>query len=188
MNTKKNILLLLLIPFVFSCEKEAKKFEVAEPVTYYLSDQGLLRKTPGPAGEWQYISYYIYPTSPTNSVSWSTYLDRNIVRGQFGCDLLFWAPSECQVRIDFILKEGDQETEVLATTNMTIPYINDQTAIELNKNAEADPILGTNLKSGKNDYLVLRITHISGTDPVEILCDGAVGYMGCTHITVFHDK
>ena len=187
MKTKKFILFLLLIPFVFSCEEESKKFEVAEPVTYYLSDEGLLKNTPGPVGDWQYISYYIYPTAPTTNVSWSTYLDRNIVRNQFGCDLLFWAPSECQVRIDVILKEGEKET-ILTTFNMTVPYIDDQTAIEYKKDAEADPILGTNPKGGKNDYLVLRITHISGTDPVEVLCDGAIGKIGCTHVTVFHDK
>lgn len=187
MKLKRLFLLLLLTPILFSCEEESEKFKVAEPVTYYLSDEGLLRKTPGPVGAWQYISYYIYPTAPSNSCSWSTYLDRNIVKGQFGCDLIFWAPSECQVRIDIILKEGDQET-VLATYDMTVPYINDQTGIQYKKDAEADPMLGTNPKAGKNDYLMLRITHISGTDPVEILCDGAVGYMGCTHITVFHDK
>jgi len=187
MRIRRLILLLLLIPLLFSCQKEPEEFKVAEPVTYYLSDEGYLRKTPGPAGDWQYISYNIYPTTPTTSCSWSTYLDKNIVRGQYGCDLIFWAPSECQVRIDIILKEGTKET-VLATTNMTISYINDQTAIELKKDAEADPILGTNPKGGKNDYLILRITHISGTDPVEILCDGAVGFMGCTHVTVFHDK
>ena len=180
-------LLLLFIFVLFSCEEESKKFEVAEPVTYYLSDEGLLKKTPGPAGEWQYISYYIYPTSPINTVSWSTYLDRNIVRGQFGCDLIFWAPSECKVRIDIILKEGDEET-VLATYDMTVTYISDETGIELKRDAEANPLLGTNPKEGKNDYLLLRFTHISGTDPIEILCDGALGYLGCTYLTVFHDK
>jgi hypothetical protein len=187
MKTKGLFLLLLLIPFLFSCEEKSEEFKVAEPVTYYLSDAGLLKKTPGPHGDWQIIIHYIYPTGPNNSVSWSTYLDRNIVRGQFGCDLVFWAQTECQIRIDIILKEGTQET-VLATYDLTVRYIDDETAIGFKNDAEANPWVGINPKGGKNDYLVLRFTHISGTDPVEIYCEGAVGYFGCTHLTVFHDK
>jgi len=186
MKNPRLFLILLLIPFILSCEK-ADEFKVAEPVTYYLSDQGLLRSTPGPVGAWYYIYNSIYPDGQPTSKSWSTYLDRNIVKGQFGCDLLFWAASECQVRIDIILKDGDQES-VLATYDMTVPFINDSTGIQYKKDAEANPLLGTNPKDGKNDYLMLRITHISGADPVQIFNDGAIGWWGCTHITVFHDK
>ena len=180
-------MLLLLIPFISSCKDEPEEFKVAEPVTYYLRNEAALSMTPGPGGGWQYVTNYIYPNPSTNACSWSVYLDRNIVKGEFGCNLIFWAATQCQVRIDIILKEGSQET-VLATHDLTVNYINDNTAIQYSKDAETSPIQGTNPKAGKNNYLLLKITHISGTDPVEILYDGAIGTIGCTTVTVFHDQ
>lgn len=186
MKLKRLYLILFLIPFLFSCEK-ADEFKVAEPVTYYLCYEEQLNLTPGPGGAWQYITNYVYPTPPVQSTSWSVYLDKNIVKGEFGCDLIFWAATECQVRVEFILNDDGQET-VLLSKDLTISYIDDYTAIRYNKKAETDPMIGSNPKAGKNSYLVLKITHISGTDPVEILYDGATETIGCTTITVFHDK
>ena len=186
MRQRNLFFLLLFIPVIFSCSKEADDFKVAEPITYYLCDEAELSLTPGPGGGWQYITNYIYPNNP-NSCSWSIYLNKNIVKGEFGCNLIFWAATTCQVRIEIILKLGDIET-VLATKDLTVNYIDDYTAIQYNKEAETDPIIGSNPKDGKNHYLMLRITHISGTDPVEILYDGATGTIGNSSITVFHDK
>jgi hypothetical protein len=186
MKQKKLYLILFLIPFFFSCDK-ADDFKVAEPVTYYLCDEAELSLLPGPGGGWNYITNYIYPTPPTNSCSWSVYLNKNIVKGEYGCNLIFWAASECQVRMEFILNDDGQES-VLLSKDLTITYISESMAIQYNHDAETNPISGTNPKKGKNIYLVLRITHISGTDPVEILYDGATGTIGCTSITVFHDK
>ena len=76
----------------------------------------------------------------------------------------------------------------MASKDLTIQYISETGASQYLKEAETDPIIGSNPKAGKNIYLELRITHISGTDPVKILYDGASGTIGCTSITVFHDK
>ena len=183
----KLLLLLLLFPFIFSCEKESEDFKVAEPVTYYVCDDTQLSLTPGPAGGWQYITNYVYPNPPVNSCSWRVYLNKNITKGEFGCDLIFWAATDCQVRMEFILDNDGQET-VLLSKDLDVNYISDTMAIQYHKDAETDPIIGSNPAAGKNLYLILRLTHISGTDPVEILYDGALGTIGCTSITVFHDK
>ena len=184
---KKAFLLLLLIPFIFSCEKESEEFTVAEPVTYYLCNETQLSLTPGPGGGWQHISNYIYPNPPLNSCSWSVYLDKNITKGEFGCNLIFWAATDCKVRMELILDDDGQET-VLVSKDLDINYISDTMAIQYSNDAETNPMIGSNPKAGKNLYLILRLTHISGTDPVEILYDGAIGNIGCTSITVFHDK
>ncbi len=180
--------LFLLIPLVLSCEKdESEEFKVAEPVTYYLRHEGKLSQTPGSSGEWNYIANYIYPGNQLNSVSWDIYLERNIVKGIVGCDLTFYTDSDCEVRLDLILKDGSDET-LIVTENVEIPHINETTACQIKQDPAQSPLEGTNPMSGRNKYLILKISHISGTDPVQILFDGAPGYMGCSTITVFHDK
>jgi hypothetical protein len=174
------------MPMIFSCEKESE-FKVAEPVMYYLCDEAELSQTTGPGGAWQYITNYIYPTSPVNTCEWSVYLNKNIVKGEFGCNLIFWSATNTALRVEFILKDGDNET-VLLSKDLTVNYIDNYTAVQYNNDAETNPLTGINPKDGKNQYLIIRMTHISGTDPIEILYDGAQGTIGCTSITVFHDK
>ncbi|MDZ7739208.1 MAG: hypothetical protein U5K32_09130 [Bacteroidales bacterium] len=188
MRIKDLILLLLLIPLAYSCEKDdSDEFKVAEPVTYYLRHGEELSQTPGTSDDWIYITNYIYPGSQLNSVSWDVYLEKNIVKGYVGCDLTFYTDSDCEVRLDFILKDGSDET-VMVTKDVTIPHINDSTGVQIKRDPALSPLDGVNPMSGRNKYLIFRVTHISGSDPVEILFDGAPGYMGCSSITVFHDK
>lgn len=185
---KRAFLLLLLIPFIFSCEKESEEFKVAEPATYYLRNDTQLSLTTGPEGGWQYITNFIYSNPPSlNSCSWSVYLDKNIVKGEFGCNLIFWAETDCKVRMELILDDDGQET-VLVSKDIDVNYISDTTAIQYKKDAKTNPMIGSNPKAGKNLFLILRLTYISGTNPVEIFYDGAIGNIGCTSITVFHDR
>ena len=186
MKLKKIFLILLFLPFIFSCDK-AEDFKVAEPITYYLCYEPELSLITGPGGGWQYITNYIYPDAPLNTNSWSVYLDKNVVKGEFGCNLIFWAASECQVKFEILLEKDDQET-VLYTKNLTIHYHDEYTAAQFFNDAEVNPLAGTNPKSGKNKYLIIRLTHIAGSVPVEIIYDGATGTIGNSSITVFHDK
>ncbi|MFO7850831.1 MAG: hypothetical protein R6U58_07885 [Bacteroidales bacterium] len=188
MGIKNLFLLLFLIPLVYSCKKDdSEEFTVAEPVDYYLRHEEKLSQTPGTSDDWIYISNYIYPGNQLNSISWDVYLEKNIVKGYVGCDLIFYTDSDCEVRLDFLLKDGSDET-IIVTKDVEVPYINDSTAFQYNKDPGLSPLEGTNPMSGRNKYLILRITHISGSDPVKILFDAAPGYMGCSFITVFHDK
>ena len=184
-NHRGLVLFILLIPFITSCEKEPDDFSNSEPVTYYLSYQEALSQSALPDGGWLYISNYIYPSGVT-SCEWSVHLTHNISRGEFGYDLLFWSATQTMVRIDFILKEGTQET-VLASKDLSIQYISDQTAIHHHVELETNPLTGTNPESGKDGELIFRITHISGTDSVEVLFDANTGMMGCTFIAVYED-
>jgi hypothetical protein len=188
MRIKNLFLLLFLIPLLFSCDKDdSDEFKVAEPVDYYLRHEGELNQSPGSSGEWMYISNYIYPGDQSNSTSWLTYLEKNIVKGYVGCDLIFYADSDCEVRLDFILKDGSDET-IMVTKDVEILHFDENTAFQYNRDAGTSPLEGINPMSGRNKYLILKITHISGSDPVQILFDGAPGNMGCSSITVFHDK
>lgn len=189
MKQKRFLLILCLIPFIFSCG-DADDFKVAEPVTYYLRYEQQLDVTPGPSGAWNYVEYYIYPvdSAPTlTTVTWRVYLEKNIVKGDFGCDLIFWAASECQVKVEILLEKDGNET-VLYTNIWTIHDLGEYNYTEYNSDAEINPLQGINPKSGKNKYLMLRFTHITGSVPVKIQCDGAIGKFGNSLITVFHDK
>ncbi|HDR89511.1 MAG TPA: hypothetical protein ENN63_07805 [Bacteroidetes bacterium] len=181
-------LFLFMLPLALSCQKDdSEEFKVAEPVNYYLRHEGELSQTPGSSGEWIYITQYIYPGDQSNSTSWITYLEKNIVKGYVGCDIIFYTDSDCEVRLDFILKDGSDET-IVVTEEVEVPHINESTAFQYKRDAGTSPLEGINPMSGRNKYLILRITHISGTDPVQILYDGAPGSIGCSSITVFHDK
>jgi hypothetical protein len=180
------LIYLLSIPLFYSCEKKADEFSNSEPVTYYLSDRKMLTENAGPDGTWFYISNYIYPTGSTTSCEWSVHLNHNITRDAFGYDLLFWSASQSRVRIDYILLKGTVET-VLASKELDIEYINETTGIQRNVEIKTNPLKGINPKSGKDSELILRITHISGTDPVEVLFDANIGMLGCTSITVYQD-
>ncbi|MCF8223357.1 MAG: hypothetical protein K9J25_09430 [Bacteroidales bacterium] len=181
-------LLFFLILLAISCQKnDQDEFAVAEPVDYYLRNEDKLNQNSGTSDEWIYISKYIYPGSQVNSISWDVYLEKNIVKGYVGCDLIFYTDSDCEVRLDFILKDGSDET-IFITQNVEIPHINETTAFEYERDPAESPLEGSNPMAGRNQYLILRITHISGSDPVQVLFDAAPGFMGCSFITVFHDK
>ena len=68
---------------------------------------------------------------------------------------------------------------VLVTKDFNIPGTEEGHAIGLKDEAE-----WTNPKSGKGDFLIFRMKHISGTEPIEIYFDGGLGYAGNTYITV----
>lgn len=188
MGIKNLFLLFFLILLVFSCKKDdSEEFTVAEPVVYYLRHEDKLSQTPGTSDDWIYISKYIYPGTQINSISWDVYLEKNIVKGYVGCDLIFYTDSDCKVRLDFILKDGSDET-IIVTKDVEIPHISETAAFQYNKDPASSPLEGTNPMAGRNKYLILRITHISGSDPVQVLFDAAPGFMGCSSITIFHDK
>jgi hypothetical protein len=183
---RASFLFCMILVLNASCKKEAEEFMNSEPVTYYLSDGASLSTNATPDGGWNYITNYIYPSS-TTSCQWSTYLDHNITKGEFGYDLIFWSASETKARIEFILKEGDTE-QVLASKELTIPYINETTGVQCQNDISTNPLEGINPKSGKNGELIFRITHMGGTERIEILYDAEPGYIGCTSIIVFEDK
>lgn len=176
----------VILAFTPSCEKEAEEFMNSEPVTYYLSDGAALSSKAAPDGEWNYITNYIYSSSAT-SCQWSTYLDHNITKGEFGYDLVFWSAAEAKARIDFILKEDGTE-QVLASKELNIPYYDETTGIHCHNDISTNPLEGINPKSGKNGELIFQITHIGGGERIEVLYDANSGNMGCTSIIVYEDK
>jgi hypothetical protein len=178
------LIILLIVPLLNSCKK-SPDFKNSEPVTYYLSLNESLSESAGPDGGWNYITNYIYPSGVT-SCEWSVHLNHNITKGEFGYDLLFWSPTETIVKIEFILEEGSQET-ILASKNLTIPYISDSSAVQHHVEIDTNPLEGTNPKSGKDGELILRISYISGSDAVEVLYDANIGSIGCTSVTVYQD-
>ncbi|NQU27197.1 MAG: hypothetical protein HQ528_02795 [Candidatus Marinimicrobia bacterium] len=115
-------------------------------------------------------------------------MDWNITNSKYGCDLIFWSQSDAHVRIDYIIDDDGTET-ILASKDCDIRYISETTGIQIKCDiTEDNAILGDNPKSGKNGDLIFRITHISGTNPVEILFDGGPGTIGNTSISVSHDR
>jgi len=69
-------------------------------------------------------------------------------------------------------------------TSLLTIALSDTSAIQHHVEIETNPLKGINPKSGKDGELILRITHISGTDSVEILYDANTGMIGCTTITI----
>lgn len=168
------------------CNPDPEPFQNSEPVTYFLSDGAALSSNAIPDGGWMYVTNHIYPTT-TTSCQWSKFLNHNITKGEFGYDLIFWAASECKAEIEFILKEDGQE-QVLATKIITIPYINDSTAVQSNVDISTNPLEGINPLSGKNGELIFRITHVEGEDRIDVLYDANSGSLGCSSIIVYEDQ
>jgi hypothetical protein len=181
----RSLICILIILLISSCEKKADEFSNSEAVTYYLSAGKNLSLTAVPDGGWLYITNLIYPTDVT-SCEWSIHLNHNISKGEFGYDLLFWSASPARVRIDFILSKGGVET-VLASKELDIQYIDETTGIQCHVDLVTNPFKGTNPKSGKDGELIFRITHISGTDSIQVLYDAENGSLGCTSISLYQD-
>ncbi|MCK5137339.1 MAG: hypothetical protein KAR19_16265 [Bacteroidales bacterium] len=176
----------IVITCSFSCEDEAEEFQNSEPVTYYLSNEESLSSNAVPDGGWMYITNFLYSSTNT-SCQWTKFLDQNITKGEFGYDLIFWSASDCKAEIEFILKEDGQE-QVLASKMLTIPYINDSTALQSQNDIGTNPLEGINPKSGKNGELIFRITHMEGDDRLEMLYDANSGSLGCSSIIVYEDR
>ena len=180
------LLLICVLPLLFSCEPEPEPF-ISDPVTYYLSYEEALSTSSASDGGWMYITNYLYPTSVT-TCEWSVHLIHNITGGEFGYDLIFWSETETSVKVEFILKEDGEET-VLASKDMQIPFHGETIAVSHTIDIDGtNPLVGDNPGSGKDGELILRMTYLTGTDPIEIMYDGASGTIGCASITVFGDK
>ncbi len=173
---------MVLIPIIgalgwLACERDPVAPPEGEPTVLYLNDKRYLRTAPGPSDGWLYITNFIYPTGTTSS-SWQTFLTRDISGITYGYDLIFWSSSPTSAKIEFVLVHEGEET-ILASRNLNIPYISDQTAVRHNETIEGDNPLG-----GNEDILLFRIEHVSGSDPIEILYDGSPQTIGCSSITV----
>jgi hypothetical protein len=182
---KLSAILTILLACSVSCEKDADEFQNSDPVTYYLSDGASLSNNSVSDGGWMYITNHLY--SPNNSCQWNKYLDKNITKGEYGYDLIFWTASECKAEIEFILKMDDQE-QVLASKMLTIPYINDSTAFQNHNDISTNPLEGINPKSGKNGELIFRITYIEGSERLDVLYDADNESLGCSSIIVYEDR
>lgn len=181
-----SVIIAILITCSVSCDNEADEFQNSDPVTYYLSDGASLSINSTPDGGWSYATNYLYPNSNT-SCQWSKYLDKNITNGEYGYDMIFWTAAECKAEIEFILKMDGQE-QVLASKVLTIPYINDSTAIQRINDISSNPLEGINPKSGKNGELIFRITYIEGNERLGVLFDANTGTIGCSSIIVYEDR
>jgi len=180
------ILLVLILFLCFSCSRDPVSPPDAKITKLYLRYQEGLSLEPGPSNGWIYISNYIYPQTST-TCSWKTQLNWNIISAKYGCDLLFHSASDAKVKIEFILEHDNTET-ILAQSEFDIAYINETTANGILFEADSDnAISGTNPLSGRGDYLIFRITHIAGTDRIQVLYDGGIGFMGNTSISLFTD-
>jgi len=172
---------LLLLFCLSSCifnGRETVEPKEGEPTKYYLHDNDELSLEPGPLGSWNYITAYIYPSGSSTSKSWRTYLTKNISGPSFGYDLTVRSNGDVKLRIELILEHEDVES-ILVAKDFNIPGTEEGHAIGLKDEAE-----WTNPKSGKGDFLIFRMKHISGTERIEIYFDGGLGYAGNTYITV----
>ena len=179
------LVFVFLIPLFYSCEKEAEEFANSEPVTYYLSYEEALSTSSASDGSWLYITNYVYSSGLT-TCEWTVHLNHNITKDEFGYNLIFWSEKAASITVEFILKEDDIET-VLLTKEMSIPFQGETVAVSHTSDIETAPQIGINPKSGKDGDLILRMTHLSGTEAIEILYDGDPGTIGCASITVFGD-
>ena len=74
---------------------------------------------------------------------------------------------------------NDRSQQTLFSKEFDIPYIDDTTGIGFTGEIE-----GTNPMTGEGGTLIFRITHIGGSDPIEIYYDAAVGSLGNASIIV----
>jgi len=169
----------LLLVLLVSCSKKPTAPPEPEPTTFYLCYNETLSLQPGPSDSWLYITNYIYPSPGANtSCSWETHLNKNIAGTTYEYDLVVWSASNTHLRMELILDhEGSQQT--LFSKEFDIPYIDDTTGIGFKNEIE-----GTNPMAGEGGTLIIRITHIGGSDPIEIYYDAAVGSLGNASIVV----
>ncbi|UCH11286.1 MAG: hypothetical protein JSU61_05195 [Fidelibacterota bacterium] len=176
---KRTFILIFLLGSLgwLGCERDPVAPPEGEPTLLYLGDDWRLRTAPGPSDGWLYITNYLYPTGTTSS-SWQIFLTRDISGTTYGYDLIFWSGASTTARIEFVLIHEGEET-ILASQELDIPYIDEQTAIHHNNTIEGDNPLG-----GNEEILLFRIGHAGGSAPIEILFDGAPQTIGCSSITV----
>jgi hypothetical protein len=103
-------------------------------------------------------------SSFVTSCEWSVHLNHNITKGEFGYDLLFWSATETIVKIEFILKEGTQET-IMASKDLTISYISYTSAVQHHLEIDTNPLDGTNPKSGIDGATKKKIQHPPSLNP-----------------------
>ncbi len=173
---------MILIPIIgafgwLACERDPVSPPEGEPTVLYLNYDRNLGTTPGPSDGWLYITNYLYPTGTTSS-SWQTFMTSDISGSSYGYDLIFWSSSPTSARIEFVLIHEGDET-ILASRELNIPYIDDQTAVRHNNTVEGDNPLG-----GSEDILLFRIEHVSGSNPIELFYDGSPQTIGSSSITV----
>lgn len=150
--------------------------------TYYLaydknSQKEVLRKTPGPSGDWIYMTLYLYPGS---SVEWKTTLTQNIIGDKYGFNITIRSDTDTQIKLEWILKKKAASETILATQD-----INNEGTSEDLFNGHIGTRVGINPNSGSQDTLIFRITHISGSI-VKIVFDGKVTNGDHPYISVIH--
>ncbi len=178
MNRGKLFVVMALLPLLLvSCSKDPTSPPQPEPTRFYLCYDETLSLQSGPSDGWLYITNYIYADAPSSS-SWQTYLDKDIAGTTYEYDVIVWSAAETQLRIELILDQGGSQ-QTLFSREFDIPYINDETAIQLNGSIE-----GANPMAGEGGTLIVRCTNIGGTVPIEILYDAAVGSLGNSSIVV----
>ncbi|MBT8368272.1 MAG: LamG domain-containing protein, partial [Deltaproteobacteria bacterium] len=142
----------------------------------FLRYGGFLMEEIGSGVPW--LEWYLWPTNPS-SRQWETILTGDIA-GSFSYQIdITQCTAEATIKIEFIVDGGSGEITV-AADNVSFGPLDPGYYHDLTRNFE-----GLDIATSDGDKFILRISHLTGTEPVAVAFDGRSGWND-SRVTFFY--